>query len=231
MKKIIGTAALIWLGCGPALAQSTMELSISSLKMNNAVITVDGSTKEPDPALGSPYFNNKFQPSTVKNYPGGLSLRYNAYTGDMEFEDDGKLYALLKEEYPEVYMGPEKKHYVYLPYEHNGRAELGFIVKLNENEHYPAYKKEQIDYIRPKPARSHYEKDYPGAYRPRNPKYYIYWNGRVREVPARKKKFSRMFGKEQKSMYEYIKKNKIDIHSEKGIRQISDYLEINHKSR
>lgn len=221
--------ALILCGNMTAFAQSTMELSISPLKMNNAVITVDNRAKDTGAVIGSPYYNEVFQPSVVENYPDGLSLRYNAHTGDMEFEFHGVLYALLKEEYPEVYLGAEKKHYVYLPYEHNGKAELGFIVKLNENENFPAYKKEWIDYIEPKAARSHYEADTPAYYRQKNPKFYIYWNGRVREVPARRKKFSKIFGNRQNAVYKYIKKNSIDIRSEKGIRQLSDYLE-NHFS-
>lgn len=217
--------AVFLLGVGSISAQTTMEMSISPLKMNHDMIMVDLIDDELGADVGSPYYNEAFLPSEVQSYPEEIALRYNAYTDEMEFEYNGVLHALLKEMYPEVIMGPRKKHYVYTPYENKEKAEFGFLVKLNENEQYPAYKKEWIFYIKPKRRESHYQDNSPGFYVQKPPKYYLYWNGRIREVPANKKKFAKKFGDKEKEVLNFIKTNKIEPRSDEGIILISEFLE------
>lgn len=225
MKKILVLTGIFLFGCAGLSAQSTMELVNHPLKMNNAVISSELKSKEMQEAVGSPYYNDAFMPSYIQNYEGRLALRFNAYTGDMEFEHEGELYALTKEEYSEVIMGPMKKHYIYTPYEQNGKAEYGFLVKLNESETHPAYKREIISYTEPHKATSHYDSDKPGIFKEEKPEYYIFWDGRIRDVHSNKKRFAKMFGSKDKAVLDFINKSKINQNTDEGIIQISTFLD------
>lgn len=222
MRNLIISTVLFFVGGTVLFAQIRDDKPI---KMSGTSITANSAAKDLGPDVGSPYYNDAFMLSEVENYPEKLALRYNAYTGDMEFQQDGEVYTLLKEEYPKVLLGPQKKEYVYTPYEQNGNAQKGFLIKLNESETHPAYKSERISYTEPREAKSHYDSDKPGIYKQEKPDYFIQWNGRIREVPANKKRFAKMFGSHEKRVLDFINKNKIQLHSDTGITEISKFLD------
>lgn len=195
-----------------------------NIVVGSSSFTVINKNEAEDVTIGKPYINEEFMESVVLDFEHPLSLRYNAYTDEMEFEHEGKLYALKKEDYPVVYLGIQKLKYEYLPYA-KGRENLsGFLRVLEEGDNYKLYKKEEVSYTPYRKAASSYEKDSPAQYKREKDKFFIkIGDSSIVEMPTNRNRFSKLFGSKENEINKFIKDNRINLDSEADLIRTIKY--------
>lgn len=208
----------------------TSILSFGQDVVGNNIVIGEGSIRakhiegEKSSTEGSPYFNEVFLESEIVSYNQPLSLRYNAATDDMEFQQNGQLYSLQKDVYSTVYLGPQKIKYVYTDYKNGSKSEKGFLSLVAENNNVAIYKKESIKLIDAKIASSSYEKSTPPIYKKQMPEFYIEKDDQIVNIPKNKKKFSKFFGSDSERILKIIDSNNIDLENEISLKHFIDKL-------
>ena len=106
------------------------------------------------PINGTPYVNELYKKGTItiQNADRTLEeerlLRFNAFTGDMEYESPGgKVQTLLKRENIEVEM--DGLTYQVHPYRVNGKIHRAYFIPMNRGEKVVLYKKPIKNYRKP----------------------------------------------------------------------------------
>lgn len=92
---------------------------------------------------GSQYFNSNFEEIEIKDFNLDFSkLRYNAYSDEMEFEKEGKIFNLTK--VPELMINFPLTQYQFLKYPtKNGKVEGYLEVLVYDKEKYSLYKRKK----------------------------------------------------------------------------------------
>lgn len=219
MKKIIFSFLSVFAVSAMSFGQITDKLSVGthSYEVHGLKTDFDESI------IGSPYINSAYLPSEVTGY-GPIELKFNGYTGDMEFEENGERMALKKDEFPEVFLGPLKNKYLNVSYKDGSEEGSGYMKVLSENDRSILLKKEVIVFSPAQANTSGYGSNKPAAYRKGKDKYYIAQNGFAVEVPSNAKKFSQMFKGHESDIAEFIKSNKISFSKEADLIKLNDFI-------
>lgn len=173
--------------------------------------------------LGSPYTNKIYLNSEVSGY-GELQLKFNAYTGDMEFEENGERMALKSEEYPEVFFGPQRHKYLHVNYKDGRQSQSGYMKVLSENKNATIFIKEVITFTPAQKSSSGYSESKQAAYKVGKNKIYISTGGEVVELPTNAKKFSQLFKDKEAVVADFLKNSKLSLSKESDLVKINEFL-------
>lgn len=176
-------------------------------------------------SIGSPYIFSNYLVSLVIGHDEIIELKYNAYTDEMEFEHEGQFYNLNKEEYPEVFLGPQKLKYIYTNYNDGKNSVSGFLRVLDENEKWSIYVKEKVSYTPPAPSKDSYTTEKPEVYKREKDHYFMRMNDAIFEIPTNKKKFAALFSSKEKEVLNYISSEKLSLNKEVDLVKLSRFIE------
>lgn len=174
--------------------------------------------------IGSPYTTSAYLPSVVTGYEKPLSLKYNAYTDEMEFKLDGKEYALSKEEYPEVFFGPEKIKYIYTSYVDKKNTVSGFLKVITESETVALYLKESVSFTPATRGGNSYSSEKPATYKKGKDRYFIKTPNQIVEVPTNRRRLADLFPDKEKEISNFISSEKISLTKEADLIKLIDFI-------
>ena len=182
---------------------------------------------------GTPYNNPNFLIGDIyiKNELTApkISLRYNIYADEIEVkensnDDESNLNALTKS--PDIHVTILNDKFVYL-IQTEGLDTGGYFLELQKGKNVMLYKKFIKKYYPEKKAKTSFERDIPASFKDK-PIYYIMSKDRkMTKIPSSKNKIIKTLGEINNDIKSYIKSNKIDITSEKGLIRAFRYCDVN----
>ena len=221
MKKIINCAFLLFLA-GTLSAQIGDVISVSSTSFS---VQNNKDLSQAAKAMGSPYITQEFLPAVITGHDKSINLRYNAYTDEMEFKMNQVDYNLSKEEYPEVFIGPEKTRYIYTSYTDGKTKVSGFLRTIAEHDKVAFYIKESITYTPAVASSNGYGSDKPAIYKRAKDRLFVKVNGNIIEMPTNKKKFAALFSENEKQISSYISSEKIALTKETDLLKLGRFIQ------
>ena len=185
--------------------------TITSVVLGTLSIEVDD-TKE---IKGSPYYLSDFIYADISNSPKPYRMRYNVYLDEMEYEIDGVLYNLDREQHDIVNFKEIQKKYVAKNYKGNKL----FFIELVDGKNYSLYKKEHIVFKEATEAKTSFDIPTPATYKQEKNEFFIQSKeGELIAIPRSKRKFLEFLNEsEVKSVDNFIKKNKISLSEERDL--------------
>lgn len=174
--------------------------------------------------LGSSYINEQFLAVKLINSDKTYLMRYNAYTDEMEFEKDGKLFYLTKTYNFSINFEGLNKIYQVFSYQENNRAKDGYFVTLSKGDNFSLLLQEKIKYFGEVKARSGYTEDKPASLRRLKDKLFIgYKNNTASELPTKKNDLLKLFSSKSTEIEHYVKKNNLEFKKNEDLIQIFKY--------
>ena len=181
--------------------------------------------------IGSPYEKEDFILGEIvdlitKESVQGLKFRYNVYQNFIEIlspddVDKEKINALVQSE--NIYVKLGNKEYHYKDYINKDlERKSGYLIKYRSNSGINVYKEIVKKFYEPKIAQTSYHKDDPGRFVDIE-NYYLEINGQVKEVKMNKNKIVDYFPDNQKSLKNYIKKEKLSFKDQKDLVLLVSY--------
>ena len=185
--------------------------TLTSVVLGTLSVEVDGSKE----IKGSPYYLSDFIYAEIANSPKPYRMRYNVYLDEMEYEIDGVLYNLDREQHDVVNFKEIHKKYVAKNYKGNKM----FFIELVDGKNYSLYKKEHIVFKEATEAKTSYDIATPAMYKVEKDAFFLQSKeGELIPVPKSKRKFLELINEsEVKSTDQFIKKNKISLNEEKDL--------------
>jgi hypothetical protein len=182
-----------------------------------------------DRVEGSPYANENFLPGSI--YQGDklvykdVLLRYNIFSDEIEIKKsenstDESYDALMRD--PDTFVKFGNSIYVFVPFE--GSIEKGhYFSVVSEERTFDLYKKAEVTYTPPVPARTSYDRDRPAQFILENTFYLVSKSGVFFELPNSKSKIIKVMSKKEAEIKSYIKKTKLDFKNEKDLVKLVKY--------
>lgn len=222
MKKILLSLILISFFGVSLSAQIGEVLTLSS----NAFELHGLKASHDDSALGSPFIQGSFLPSSIKGYDSKMEMRYNAFSDEVEFLLDKEIYTLDKHKYPEVQIGPNELNYVYLysTYIEGKNIVKGFLRRISENDFSTIFVKEKVSFTPAQKSTNGYTAVKPAAYKRLKDKYFIQLNNSIQELPTNAKKVSQLFEGKEKQVSDFINAQKINVTVEADLIRLNSFL-------
>ena len=178
---------------------------------------------------GSKYSIDVFQPASISVIPNQtIQVRYNIYDDEIEFQNVGKVFNLIKTNEMEVVLKSSNTIYRYTNYiDASGAENYGYLSVLLKGESVSLFAKETIVLVPKKPAANSYTSDEPAYYRKNKEEYYLKMNGTIRLLPKKKKDFIAFFGDKASKVEVYMKTNKLSNSSKEDLIKIATFLNEN----
>lgn len=196
-----------------SLAQQVLQHNSGSTTMVLGSMSIESdNTKE---VKGSPYYLSDFIYADIANATKPYRMRYNVYLDEMEYEIDGVLYNLDREQHDIVNFKEIQKKYVVKNYKGN----KSFFIELVDGKNYSLYKKEHIVFKEATEAKTSFDIPTPATYKQEKDEFFIQSKeGELISIPRSKRKFLEFLNEsEVKSVDNFIKKNKISLNEERDL--------------
>lgn len=174
---------------------------------------------------GSPYIF-PIMDAEVKGVDGTTKMRYNAYNDEVEYKTENGTLALIKQaKFNDIYFPAQNRHLKLLNYNYNGKQIEGYLYEEVANPNVKIYKREHIDFIDEKPARSSYDEGAPATYKLAKPVYFIqFGDAALIELPENKKKLAELFPNKKEDLKQYFKNNKVDFSKQSDLQKLAEIL-------
>ena len=203
MKQIICSLVMLAAFSGSALhSQNQLENLMNEVRTLSVMNATGGLSY--DAIEGSPNYTEEFVSGTVylkngKNF--SLPLRYNLYTDDVDFMQEGKVYSLIKNTVQEIQYGEE-------------------LICLENSDYYfsrekgkfSLYVKKEISFQDKVPAKPYVE-PVPAKFKQETDEYYLKEDGQPAKEIKNKKALQVMLG-DNKEALDFIKKSKVKMKEE-----------------
>ncbi|MFC2104153.1 hypothetical protein ACFLS4_02220 [Bacteroidota bacterium] len=177
--------------------------------------------------LGSPYYYEEFNDGDVFFLENDTSvkyrLNYNAYTDAVEFLKDKKAFTVINPyEIKKIFLNNDT--IVYINYYNQGSISKGFFIEIIDSQ-ISLYKRETVIYAPAKGTSFQISKNNSGKFVRLKTKYYISILGCPAFLVQNKKNIVSKFSNNP-VVIDYLKKGKINVHSENDLKKFAEY--INH---
>lgn len=177
---------------------------------------------------GSPYRYEKFSTGEVyfllKDKPVNSKLNYNAYTDEIEFIINENTYTVSNcQDIHKVLLNNEVL--LFHDFKDNNSIKKGFLIEIINNQ-ISLYKRESIKYSPPKETHDTYKKNKPAEFKKSKSKYYISILDKPAFLVKNKKNLIQEFVSNSE-LKNYIKKEKINLNSEKDLIKLIYFLNQN----
>lgn len=175
---------------------------------------------------GTPYIDGKeFKKVMVDGYRQNITyMRYNAYEDEIEFERDGTIYFVNKEDGLTVRMPEINKVYQALKYKLNGRTYFGYLVLLFPGSKVSLYKKEKVELLKGEKSPNAYGKGENDYFVKAKDLYLLESKGVIGVFPKSAKEAIRLFSPLNKGVYQFIDDEKIRFNKEDGVMKLIEFL-------
>lgn len=221
-KKIL----LSLLSVSSILTFSQQTLSINQVTGSQAVFNAGSDSKsfKYEDISGSPYFDKKFHEAKIADNYEKISVRYNSYKDEVEFQKDGSPLVLPKEaKFSRIEITSPKQTLVLL----ETSDELnGYFFELVNGKIslYKKIKTKFIDYI---PAPNGYTTDKPASFKTLDPIYYIKTEKGFIKKPKNQKDIIEQFPDKKEALTAFFKSNKIKFDKEEDLIKLVTFLNQN----
>jgi hypothetical protein len=206
MKKILIIALFLPLVIVEAQQSLNINNVTGSQSVFESVVSGTGGPVKYEDIQGSPYQSPIFQKASVGEKYGNIDVRYNAYTDDIEFLNNGKTEVLPKQDdFSRIEILPSKQVFVYLK---NSSEPKGYVTEVAKGKN-SVYKKEKVIFKDAAPAPNTYQTGKPAMFVKQDPVYYIKTaSGSISKVSSLKK-ITDIFPEKEKDYNTYIKSNNL----------------------
>jgi len=177
---------------------------------------------------GSPYLNKDFVLAEISGVPQKILVRYNILNDLIEVQFDNKQnYNLTKEEpYSTISPINQSNKIKLLRYINKEGEIFGYLTEIYVSDKLVVYRKDQVKLQKAKEAISTYHEASPAKFIKLNPEFY--WNlhnNKITLIPKNKKSLIELFPNKKENITNFIKENKIDFDDEKGIIELSKFVQ------
>jgi hypothetical protein len=223
MKKIVFIILLI--------SSIAFSQSAENSKDQTSVHMAGGSYRNPyklkNKPKGSPYLQEAFAAANVVNAPGKVFMRYNIFNDEFEFiSPKGDTLVLDKiEDFNNISFPGLGKKYKLTPYtDRKNKLAYGYLIEVYEKGDLALFKKENINFVEEKPAKTSLEVTMPARYSKGGDVYYLKNKGVITEFPDGKKALVKTFPEKKAAIESFIKDNKVSFDEEADLIRIIDFL-------
>jgi len=210
---------------GVAYGQQTILLERSRAYILTGSSASNREINQPKEAKGSPYLQPDYVYAFVDDINKPFKMRYNAYTDEMEFDNDGVTYDLDKAQYKVVNFNDLNKKYIIANYNDGNADYFGYLVELASGTGYSLYKREKIEYLEGKKSETGFGIDSSPEFRIKKETFFMKMkSGEVIPVPNSKGKMSELFEEKTSLVKAFIKKNKTSLTDENDLKILFQFL-------
>ena len=217
MKKILYTLLLVISGSAMSYAQnySGLEGNVLIFKRNDI---------KPENVMGSQYLYDKFSNAFVNDGTQYFKIRYNNFTGLMEYEKGPNDLLELTPESNAKIVFADGTTYLYKTYFINKKETSNGYLKViasSGSVHY--YSVDRVIYSPMVKAANNYESDKPAEFKKEKTAYFIEVNDAI--VPVSKvKDIQNLFPSKEKDIKEYLKNNKVSLDNPYQMKAFIEFL-------
>lgn len=176
---------------------------------------------------GSPYEKDAFSPgkAVTKNINNSKAflLRYNIYNDVIEIQDEKNLIGLIKSTNIYAIINGVEYHCEEFKAENN-KTKKGYFILLSKGENISLFLRKTKDYKEPVQAKTSFHKNEPAAFID-SESYYFKKGNEMTSLSQNKKKILQQFPEQEDELNSYLKKEKINLKSEKDLIKLFSYLD------
>lgn len=178
--------------------------------------------------VGSPYTQKMFAQAKVGTVEQKNFMRYNVFNDEFEFISNQKDTLILDkiEDFGTIVFPETNKKFQLVTYT-NSKNKLfyGYLQNLKENNGFAIFKKENIQYVDAKIAKTSMEVNMPAKYVKMDDTFYLKNKDKgTSEFPDNKKGLLKLFPDKKEAIETFLKENKIDFDSESDLMKIIDFI-------
>lgn len=208
------------------LAYSQQTLSINQVTGDNAVFSAQSENKpmKYEDISGSPYIDKNFYDAKVADNYEKISVRYNSYKDEVEFQKNGSPLILPKEsQFSRIEISSPKQTLVLLD---TGDDLSGYFFELASGKN-ALYKKIKTKFIDAAPAANSYASGRPASFKLQQPVYYIKTEKGFIKKPKNQKDIIEQFSDKKDTLNAFFKSNKIKFDKEEDLIKLINFLNQN----
>ncbi|HBV16886.1 hypothetical protein [Chryseobacterium carnipullorum] len=225
MKKII-LSALILAQTAFAFGQETMSVNqvLSDHSVFDGVKSSSGKALKYEEISGTPYTTKNFSNAKLADNYEQLPIRYNSYTDEIEFQKNGEISVLAKEnKFSQIEITLPKQTIAFL----DTSDELsGYFFEVVRGKN-TLYKKIKTKFIDAVPAANSYASDRPAAFKTLDPIFYIKTEEGFIKKPRNQKEIIEYFPDKKENTTKFFKSNKIKFNKEEDLIKLVTFLNQN----
>lgn len=178
--------------------------------------------------VGSPYTQKMFAQAKVGTVEQKNFMRYNVFNDEFEFISAQKDTLILDkiEDFGTIVFPETNKKFQLVTYT-NSKNKLfyGYLQNLKENNGFAIFKKENIQYVDGKIAKTSMEVNMPAKYVKMDDTFFLKNKDKgTSEFPENKKGLLKFFPDKKDAIESFLKENKIDFDSESDLMKIIDFI-------
>lgn len=185
------------------------------------------SSKAPsEPAQGTQYYIDNFNPAKVEGSNDTALIRYNAYSDELETKVNDEIMVIQPQENTVFKLVSNEAAYTYVAYkDKNNDRKQNYLVLLSDSPKVKIFKRERITLIPEQHPTGGYQKYKAPEYKKLNPEYYIQLNdGEIVYFSTKKSDVLELVPGKESEIKDFLKKNKISTSDEEDFGQLSTFL-------
>lgn len=178
---------------------------------------------------GNPFATgNKFSKVEIKGYSKEIpDLRYNAFTDEMEYMENGQTYSANKVDGLTIYFPLLKKTFVCIDYQLDNKSKLGYLQLLRLGNNVKLYKREKVELLKGEKSPNAYGRDANDYYSKEKDLYLILKGNTFYKVPKSSKDLIVLLVGDSEKLINFTKSNRINTSKEEDLIKFVDYLNQN----
>lgn len=178
--------------------------------------------------VGSPYTQKMFAQAKVGTVEQKNFMRYNVFNDEFEFISAQKDTLILDkiEDFGTIVFPETNRKFQLVTYT-NSKNKLfyGYLQNLKENNGFVLFKKENIQYVDEKIAKTSMEVNMPAKFVKSGDTFFLKNKDKgTSEFPDNKKGLLKLFPEKKEAIETFLKENKIDFDSENDLMKIIDFI-------
>ena len=179
---------------------------------------------------GSQYVNDIFMSAKIALVPNKIfSVRYNAFTDDMEVDDGTNSIFVLDKNMDNLEVELMQGNSIYKPFSYsidNNATKRGFFLVLNPlKNHIRLLKQQKIILNKAKEAKSSYQQAVPAHFKRTDDIYFLQMDDKPAiKISNNKKDFAALFPAHEDEIIKFIKSSKINLKTEADLMKLTTYL-------
>lgn len=207
------------------LIANTAVAQQTNINQSGRVGVIYSKKAESEPANGSQYFIEQFNPAKIDDSNELAVVRYNAYTDELEVKVNEEVKVLQPKENQVVALTNGKAKYQYITYTNKDNiVSQNYLTLVSENPNISIYKREKIQLVPEQHPTGGYQKYKAPYYKKMDAEYYIKKNGQVVPMSIKKKEILSMFPGKEKQIEAFIKENKLSVNEDADLNKLGTFL-------